>query len=78
MAEQKQQKREQDADPQVQKAMDVETDQGFRGTEVDPTPNENYTVAGVLAGKPTPESDPKAAEKAHGATSAARSRFLDK
>jgi hypothetical protein len=24
---------------------------------VDQTPNENYTVAGVLAGKPTPESD---------------------
>ena len=29
----------------------------------DPTPNENYTVAGVTAGAPTPETD-KAAEQA--------------
>jgi hypothetical protein len=49
------------ADPavaEVQKRTDAELDQGFRGIEVDPTPNENYTVAGVLAGKPTPETDP--------------------
>lgn len=31
--------------------------QGFRGVEVDPTPNENYTVAGVTSGAPTPETD---------------------
>lgn len=31
--------------------------QGFRGIEVDPTPNENYTVAGVTSGAPTPETD---------------------
>lgn len=42
----------------VQKKVDAELAQGFRGLEVDPTPNENYTVEGVLAGKPTPESDP--------------------
>jgi hypothetical protein len=48
----------------VQSAVDVETEQGFRGVEVDPTPNENYTVAGVTADKPTPESDEKQAEKA--------------
>lgn len=30
---------------------------GLRGDEVDPTPNEHYTVAGVTAGKPTPETD---------------------
>ena len=49
---------------QVAEKMDVETEQGFRGTKVDPTPNENYTVAGVTAGKPTPETDAKAAAKA--------------
>jgi hypothetical protein len=30
---------------------------GFRGFEVDPTPNEHYTVSGVIDGKPTPETD---------------------
>jgi hypothetical protein len=49
---------------QVQEAVDVETAQGFRGVEVDPTPNENYTLAGVVEGKPTPETDPEAAEAA--------------
>lgn len=34
---------------------------GLWGDEVDPTPNEHYSVAGVLAGLPTPESD-----QAHG------------
>lgn len=63
---------------QVQEAVDVETDQGFRGLEVDPTPNENYTVKGVLAGKPTPETDEKQAAKASEAASAARSRFTEK
>lgn len=42
---------------------------GFYGFEVDPTPDENYTVAGVLAGKPTPETDEKAAAAAKEATS---------
>lgn len=49
---------------QVQKAGAQENEQGFRGREVDPTPNENYSVAGVTSGKPTPETDQKAAEKA--------------
>lgn len=53
---------------QVQEAVDEENEQGFRGTEVDPTPNENYTVAGVTSGKPTPETDEKAADKARGNT----------
>lgn len=44
---------------QIQKAKDVEEDQGFHGAKVDPTPNEHYTVDGVLAGKPTPETDPE-------------------
>lgn len=48
----------------VQENVDRETEQGFRGVEVDPTPNENYTLAGQNAGKPTPETDEDAAEKA--------------
>lgn len=37
--------------------IEQEQAQGFRGTEVDPTPNENYSVAGVTSGAPTPETD---------------------
>lgn len=47
----------------TEKQVDVETEQGFRGVEVDPTPNENYTLAGVTSGKPTPETDAAHAEK---------------
>lgn len=42
---------------QSQAKMDEATEQGFIGVEVDQTPNENYTVAGVTAGLPTPETD---------------------
>ena len=45
------------AQQEVQKAVDKVEERGFLGVEVDPTPNENYTVAGVLAGAPTPETD---------------------
>lgn len=48
---------------EVQAKADKETKQGFRGVETDPTPNENYTVDGVLAGKPTPETDRDHAEQ---------------
>lgn len=44
---------------QVQETVDKETDQGFHGVEVDPTPNENYTVSGVTSDKPVPETDEK-------------------
>jgi hypothetical protein len=37
---------------------------GFLGVEADPTPNENYTFQGQVAGKPTPETDEKAADAA--------------
>lgn len=47
------------ATEEVQSRVDEETERGFRGVEVDPTPNEHYTVAGVGAGLPTPESDPE-------------------
>lgn len=40
-----------------------ENEAGHRGFTPDITPNENYTVAGVTAGKPTPETDPELAAK---------------
>jgi hypothetical protein len=39
-------------------------DPGFVGVATDPTPNEAYTLAGVLAQQPTPETDADAAEAA--------------
>lgn len=50
----------------VQTAVDEETEQGYRGSTPDPTPNENYTVAGVVAGAPTPETDPDLASEVAG------------
>lgn len=52
----------------VQEVTDRAQEQGFFGVEVDPTPNEHYTVAGVAAGEPTPETDPEAAKKARKAS----------
>lgn len=52
------------AGEEIQAAFDAANKQGFFGVEVDATPNENYTVAGVVAGKPTPETDAEAASKA--------------
>jgi hypothetical protein len=49
---------------EVQAKVDAENEQGFSGTRVDPTPLENYTLQGVTSGKPTPETDEKAADKA--------------
>lgn len=57
---------------EVQKKADEINDQGFFGTKVDPTPDENYTVAGVTAGKPTPETDEQAAADAAQALRGAR------
>ena len=54
---------------EVQAKVDAENEQGFRGTRVDPTPLENYTLQGVTSGKPTPETDEKAAAKAREAAS---------
>lgn len=52
-----------EAEKQAQEAVGTETDRGFRGVEVDHTPNHAYTVAGVLAGEDVPEAaaDPVAA-----------------
>lgn len=44
-----------------------EQEQGFHGTVVDPTPRENYSVAGVVGGKPTPETDAESFKKAQDA-----------
>lgn len=44
---------------EMQERADKEANQGFRGVEVDQTPNENYTIAGVTKGLPTPETERK-------------------
>ena len=51
----------------VQANVDEVNGQGFQGTQVDPTPRENYTLGGVTSGKPTPETDEKAAQAARDA-----------
>lgn len=53
---------------EVAAKFDKELKQGFRGTEVDPTDNKAYTVAGVTSGMPTPETDPAAANTARANT----------
>ena len=47
----------------VQEIVDKENEQGYSGVAVDPTPNENYTLAGVVDNKPTPETHPEQAAK---------------
>ena len=49
---------------EVQAKVDVETEQGFRGTEVDTTPNEHYTVTGDATKTPEAQADPVAARHA--------------
>jgi hypothetical protein len=49
---------------EVQEAFDEAEAKGYVGKKVDPTPNENYTVAGVTSGAPTPETDADANEAA--------------
>lgn len=53
------------AEEQVDKAVAEETDRGFRGVEVDQTPNSAYTVQGQLGGEKVPEAaaDPVAARR---------------
>lgn len=48
----------------VQAQADADIARGYRGVEVDPTPNEAYSVAGVTSGAPTPETDDDQAEEA--------------
>lgn len=49
---------------EVQRRVDAEQEQGYVGSAPDPTPNENYTVAGVVQGEPTPETDADLAAEA--------------
>lgn len=42
---------------EVQAMFDEANDKGYFGETPDKTPNENYTLAGVTAGKPTPETE---------------------
>lgn len=44
------------ANEQVQQAVNDETEQGFRGVEVDQTDNQAYTVEGVTSGADVPEA----------------------
>lgn len=41
---------------EVQAKFDEAEAKGYFGETPDSTPNENYTLAGVIAGKPTPEN----------------------
>jgi hypothetical protein len=41
----------------VQRKVEQENEQGYRGTVPDATPNEAYTVKGVTAHQPTPETE---------------------
>ncbi|MEJ7901904.1 MAG: hypothetical protein WKF63_08640 [Thermomicrobiales bacterium] len=45
----------------MQQKFDEANEQGYFGVTTDPTPDENYTIQGQSAGKPTPETDPKQA-----------------
>ncbi len=48
------------ATAEVQAQADAAAEKGYFGVSPDPTPRENYTVAGVVVGKPTPETDEQA------------------
>jgi hypothetical protein len=63
MTERKAQPPKDKAQQEVQEAVDKAEERGLLGVEVDPTDNHAYTVAGVLAGEPTPETDPEHARK---------------
>lgn len=42
---------------EVQAKFDEAAEKGYFGNTPDSTPNENYTLAGVTSGKPTPETE---------------------
>lgn len=52
-----------EAQVETQKVVDEAEGRGYIGVPVDPTPKSHYTVAGVVAGEPTPETDPEHARK---------------
>jgi len=59
----------------VQEQADAENAAGYRGINPDPTPNYNYTSAGVAEGAPTPETDPDSFEDAQRALRPGGGRF---
>lgn len=63
MAERKAAAPKDEAQAEVQKAVDKAEDKGYIGVPVDPTDKHAYTVAGVVAGEPTPETDPDHARR---------------
>ncbi|MEU0670358.1 hypothetical protein ABZ508_33355 [Streptomyces lavendulocolor] len=63
MAERKSTPPQDKAQAEVQKVVDEAEDKGYIGVPVDPTPKSHYTVAGVIAGEPTPETDPEHARR---------------
>ncbi|GGM04772.1 hypothetical protein GCM10010099_21120 [Streptomyces cinereus] len=63
MAERKTAAPKDEAQQEVQKVFDEATDKGYLGVPVDPTDKHAYTVAGVVAGEPTPETDAEHARK---------------
>jgi hypothetical protein len=65
-------KAEDHGEAEVQAKKDAEDAQGFVGHSTDPTPDEHYTVPGVLAGKPTPETDLDHRAKVRAVTEAGR------
>ena len=62
------QAKEEKGDVTTDELMAAEQAKGFVGDETDPTPNENYTVAGQGAGLPVPETDEDLAAEAKAAT----------
>jgi hypothetical protein len=60
---------------EVAEKLQAEQEAGGRGVFVDPTPNHAYTVAGVTAGEPTPETDPALAREAREALRLTETKF---
>jgi hypothetical protein len=46
---------------EVQATVGAAEEKGYIGVAADPTPDSHYTVDGVIAGKPTPETHPETA-----------------
>jgi hypothetical protein len=47
---------DENTNPELQSVLDEAEKRGFLGEVVDETPREHYTLPGVVAGKPTPET----------------------
>ncbi len=49
--------KEQDAVEEAARRMRADQERGYIGTRIDETPEAAYSVQGVIAGQPTPETD---------------------